>query len=192
MSPSSHARSAPTGRNALQARVRSHSRLGSFRVSPRRARRHLRGRSEREWQTTNGMRGYSVCCSSSRSSRRSARSRSSSPFSTIRSGTSPVAGRTARSTWAPSWSSSRSSRTSERPSSSTRSRGVRTRLSPSATSPLESSNASSSRPGSSSCSASWACGTTLPTRTTLPSRWPRSRTGRSCSAPGSSSPLGTG
>ena len=31
-----------------------------------------------------------------------------------------------------------------------------------------------------------------PTRATLPSRSPRSRTGRSCSAPGSSSPSGTG
>ena len=77
----------------------------------------------------------------------------------------------------------RSSRTSERPSSSTRSRGVRTRPSRSATSPLESSNASSSRSGSSSCSESWACGTTFRARTTLPSRSPRSRTGRSCSAP---------
>ena len=36
-------------------------------------------------------------------------------------GTSPVAGRTARSTWAPSWSSSSSSRTSARPLCSTRS-----------------------------------------------------------------------
>ena len=48
----------------------------------------------------------------------------------------------------------------------------------------ESSRASSSRWGSSSCSASWACATTSRPRTTLPSRSPRSRTGRSCSAPG--------
>ena len=56
-------------------------------------------------------------------------------------------------------SSSSSSRTSERPSFSTRSRGGRTRPSPSATSERESSSASSSRRGSSSCSESWACGT---------------------------------
>jgi len=72
-----------------------------------------------------------------------------------------------------------------------RSRGVRTRLSPSGTSPLESSSASSSRPGSSSYSASSACGTTFQARTMLPLRWLRSRTGRSCSAPASSFHGGT-
>ena len=71
----------------------------------------------------------SVCCSFSRSSRRSQRSLCSNPCSTIRPGTSPAAGRTTRSTWAPSSTFSSSSRTSARRLFCIRLRGGRTSIS---------------------------------------------------------------